>query len=103
MQKPPVTPSPRAQPHNQSLHLDTYNLMFKSILVTGGAGYVGSLLTPQLLDLGYQVTVYDTMYFGDDFLPKGNPALKVVEGDIRDVKKLSAALELGGRRTISGT
>src|SRR5258708_11005984 len=67
--------------------------MFKSILVTGGAGYVGSLLTPQLLGLGYKVTVYDTMYFGEDFLPKANPGLKVVKGDIRDVKRLSEVLE----------
>jgi nucleoside-diphosphate-sugar epimerase len=67
--------------------------MFKSVLVTGGAGYVGSLLTPQLLDLGYQVTVYDIMYFGDDFLPKRNPKLKVVRGDIRDTGKLSESLK----------
>jgi len=67
--------------------------MFRSVLVTGGAGYVGSLLTPQLLDLGYKVTVYDIMYFGDEFLPKTNPNLKVVRGDIRDVKKLSESLE----------
>jgi nucleoside-diphosphate-sugar epimerase len=67
--------------------------MFKNVLVTGGAGYVGSLLTPQLLDLGYAVTVYDIMYFGDDFLPKGHPELKVVRGDIRDTKKLSEALK----------
>ena len=67
--------------------------MFKNILVIGGAGYVGSLLSPQLLDLGYKVTVYDIMYFGDEFLPKGNPDLKIVPGDIRDVKKLSAALK----------
>jgi len=67
--------------------------MFKNILVTGGAGYTGSLLTPQLLALGYKVTVYDIMYFGDEFLPKGNPDLKIVRGDIRDVNKLSAALE----------
>src|SRR5437899_6082796 len=66
--------------------------MFKSVLVTGGAGYVGSLLTPQLLDLGYQVTVYDIMYFGDEFLPKSNPRLKIVRGDIRDAKKLSESL-----------
>jgi len=62
----------------------------KSVLVTGGAGYVGSLLVPQLLDLGYKVTAYDIMYFGDDFLPKGNPNLKIVNGDIRDAKKLAA-------------
>jgi nucleoside-diphosphate-sugar epimerase len=67
--------------------------MFKNILVTGGAGYVGSLLSPQLLELGYKVTVYDIMYFGDEFLPKGDPDLRIVQGDIRDVKKLSAALK----------
>jgi nucleoside-diphosphate-sugar epimerase len=67
--------------------------MFKSVLVTGGAGYVGSLLTPQLLDLGYAVTVFDIMYFGDDFLPKRHPKLKVVRGDIRDTAKLSESLK----------
>src|SRR5258708_12810042 len=67
--------------------------MFKNVLVTGGAGYVGSLLAPQLLDMGYKVTVYDIMYFGDAFLPKANPNLKIVHGDIRDVKNLSESLE----------
>src|SRR6266436_592815 len=67
--------------------------MFKNVLVTGGAGYVGSLLAPQLLDLGYKVTVYDIMYFGDEFLPKANLNLKVVRGDIRDVKNLSESLK----------
>ena len=66
---------------------------FNSVLVTGGAGYVGSLLVPQLLDLGYKVTVYDIMYFGNDFLPKGNPNLKVVDGDIRDTAKLAEAFK----------
>jgi hypothetical protein len=67
--------------------------MFKKILVTGGAGYCGSLLVPQLLDLGYHVTVYDIMYFGDFFLPKDHPRLTVIQGDIRDIRKLSAALQ----------
>jgi len=63
------------------------------VLVTGGAGYVGSLLTPQLLDLGHNVTVYDIMYFGDEFLPKSNPKLKLIRGDIRDTAKLAQALK----------
>ncbi|MDZ4677699.1 MAG: SDR family oxidoreductase [Oligoflexia bacterium] len=57
--------------------------MAKNILVTGGAGYVGSVLVPKLLAKGYAVTVYDLMIYGDDTLPK-HPKLKVVKGDIRD-------------------
>jgi nucleoside-diphosphate-sugar epimerase len=67
--------------------------MFKRILITGGAGYAGSLLVPQLLDLGYEVTVYDTMYFGDSFFPKNNPNLALVKGDIRDTARLADALK----------
>ena len=59
-------------------------MKFKSVFVTGGAGYVGSSLVPDLLAKDYKVTVYDTMFFGDTFLPKKNPKLNVVKGDIRD-------------------
>jgi nucleoside-diphosphate-sugar epimerase len=67
--------------------------MLKKVFVTGGAGYVGSLLTPQLLRDGYRVTVYDILYFGDFFLPKDHPNLEVVQGDIRDTRRLAEALE----------
>jgi nucleoside-diphosphate-sugar epimerase len=67
--------------------------LFKKILVTGGAGYVGSVLTPKLLDAGYEVTVYDACYFGADQLARGNPKLRVIEGDIRDIAKLAKAFE----------
>ena len=36
-----------------------------NILVTGGAGYIGTLLTKELLNLGFKVTVLDTMWFGN--------------------------------------
>ena len=62
----------------------------KNLLVTGGAGYVGNVLIPALLDQGYNVTVYDALYFGGDTLPTGNPRLKIIEGDIRDTPKLSS-------------
>ena len=58
--------------------------MFKNIFITGGAGYVGSLLVPRLLNEGYNVTVYDTCFFGNDFLPIDNPNFKLITGDIRN-------------------
>jgi nucleoside-diphosphate-sugar epimerase len=63
----------------------------KHVLVTGGAGYVGNVLVPVLLDKGYKVTVYDILFFGDETLPTDNPRLTVVEGDIRDTAKLARA------------
>ncbi|HEX3339712.1 MAG TPA: SDR family oxidoreductase [Pseudolabrys sp.] len=62
-------------------------------MVTGGAGYCGSLLVPQLLAQGYNVTVYDLMYFGDSFFPKNHPRLVAINGDIRDTAKLAAAMQ----------
>src|SRR5882762_1148783 len=65
---------------------------FDTIFLTGGAGYCGSRLVPQLLEQGYKVTVYDVMFFGNDFLPKTNPNLRLIQGDIRDTAKLAAAI-----------
>ena len=66
---------------------------FKSIFVTGGAGYVGSYLIPELLKKNYKVTVYDIMFFGKDFLPKNNKNLEIIKGDIRDHEKLFSVLQ----------
>lgn len=63
-----------------------------TVLVTGGAGYVGCVLIPKLLAAGWRVTVYDLMLFGDEGLP-AHPNLRVIKGDIRDILVLSAALE----------
>lgn len=64
----------------------------KKVLVTGGAGYVGCVLTPKLLDAGYAVIVYDLMLFGSDGLPS-HPNLQVIEGDIRDTACYAKALD----------
>ena len=69
------------------------------MLVTGGAGYVGHVLTPRLLDEGYKVTVYDNLFFGCR-LPN-DPNLRVIQGDIRDTPKLAAACRARTRCCIS--
>ena len=55
-----------------------------NILITGGAGYIGAVLCPYLLDKGHYVRVIDTCYFGSDFLPKNNKNFELIEGDIRN-------------------
>ena len=64
----------------------------RKVLVTGGAGYVGCVLVPKLLDAGYEVVVYDLMLFSADGLSR-HPQLQVVEGDIRDIPSFIAALK----------
>lgn len=64
---------------------------FKTVLVTGGAGYVGHVIVPQLLANDYSVIVFDTMWFGARFDP--HPRLKIIKGDLRDTKAFSAAVK----------
>src|SRR5437763_12368398 len=66
--------------------------IFDRVLVTGGAGYCGARLVPQLLARGYRVTVYDIMFFGSQFLPRHDPNLRVIDGDVRDSAKFAAAV-----------
>ena len=68
-------------------------MKFKSVFITGGAGYAGSSLVPDLLEKNYKVAVYDIMYFGDHFLPKKHPNLQIIRGDIRDHVKLKKVCE----------
>ena len=69
----------------------------KKVLVTGGGGYIGSVLCEKLLSAGYTVVVYDRFYFGKRPLAAiaNNKRLKVVKGDTRNTKKLSSLLEPG--------
>ena len=63
----------------------------KKIFITGGAGYVGSELTKHLLNIGYQVTVYDLFIYGNTLVNDKN--LKLIKGDIRNQELLRQYLQ----------
>lgn len=66
------------------------------ILITGGAGYIGSVLTPMLLEQGHHVTIYDSFMYGAQPVLgfSMHPHLELVRGDVRDAEAL--------RRVIRG-
>ena len=63
----------------------------KKIFITGGAGYVGSVLTPYLIKKGHEITVFDLMIYGDTL--KKNKNLKIVKGDIRNIELLKKKIK----------
>jgi len=63
----------------------------KNIFITGGAGYVGAMLVPRLLQEGLRVTVIDLMMYGEDVLPE-HTDLTVIKGDIRDQELLRSTI-----------
>ena len=72
---------------NPSLPLTQKTLKEKevrNVLITGGAGYIGSVLSRQLLELGYKVKVLDKLFFGEDSIKdlENNSNFKFIKGDI---------------------
>lgn len=65
------------------------------VLITGGAGYIGTTLVPMLLERKYNVTIFDTLLFGGNaILPFfRNPCFSFIKGDIRDKKALEEAVK----------
>tara|TARA_B100002049_G_scaffold63474_1_gene45769 strand:+ start:992 stop:2008 length:1017 start_codon:yes stop_codon:yes gene_type:complete len=77
----------------------TYNYSgmsrFSNILVTGGAGYIGSVLTRKLVLSKYNVTVLDSLIFGQDGISDlvSNNSIKLFVGDIRNKKIIADVLK----------
>jgi dTDP-4-amino-4,6-dideoxygalactose transaminase/nucleoside-diphosphate-sugar epimerase len=67
----------------------------KRVLVTGGSGYLGSVLVPMLLDEGHQVDVFDRFLFGREPLAAvaEHPRLRLIEGDTAALAKHNGFLE----------
>ena len=65
------------------------------VLVTGGAGYLGSILVPALLDRGFAVTVVDNFMYGQDSLAAVcfRPELALVRGDVRSMETMRPLLK----------
>lgn len=66
-----------------------------NVLITGGAGYVGSAMVPVLLAAGHRVRVFDVLLYGGDSLLGvwSDPRFELVRGDMRDAAALRAALD----------
>ena len=66
----------------------------KKILITGGAGYVGSTLVPMLLDDGYEVYALDNLMYGGRSLLNiwSHPKFKFIKGDITDKETVVSAV-----------
>ena len=67
----------------------------KKILVTGGAGYIGSVMVRQLLDKNYSVRVIDSLKWGGEplFDVMNNKNFELVKGDIRNNNDVKDALK----------
>jgi len=65
-----------------------------TILITGGAGYIGSVLAEELLEKGYKVVVFDKLLFGSAPIERlmSNPNFRLVKGDILEEKPLQETL-----------
>jgi nucleoside-diphosphate-sugar epimerase len=73
----------------------------QTILVAGGAGYIGCILIPKLVERGYRVRLLDRMYFGEQGLDSVREKIETVVADVRDIPE-SALEGVDGVINLSG-
>src|SRR5205809_1116704 len=61
----------------------------QTILVAGGAGYIGCVLVPRLVERGYSVRLLDRMYFGSDGLGEARDRIETIVADVRDIPSMA--------------
>jgi nucleoside-diphosphate-sugar epimerase len=71
------------------------------VLLIGGAGYVGSVLSEELLERGYSIKIFDRFYFGDIGIQKHKDRMEIITGDMRDLgpealKDVGVVVNIGG-------
>ncbi len=81
--------------HSPLFSKETSTRTKKSVLIVGGAGYIGSTLARRLLDENYEVIVFDSFFFGEQSIQdlKGNKNFSMVKGDIGHLDKIIDAVK----------
>ena len=80
-----ATENPPAHPGRQNGLAESSPDPDRTILVAGGAGYIGCVLIPRLLDRGYRVRLLDRLYFGEEALASFRDRIELVVADVRDI------------------
>jgi nucleoside-diphosphate-sugar epimerase len=94
---PMASPEP-SHPNGLSAHAPEPD---QTILVAGGAGYVGCVLVPRLLERGYRVRLLDRFYFGEEPIAAFRDDVEIVVADVRDLPE-SAFEGVDGLINLSG-
>ena len=78
--------------NNMDIDMDKNNM---TICITGGAGYLGSLITAKLLQIGYNVRVLDKLFYGDTGIITfaNNPNFELIRGDLTDIHILQRVIK----------
>lgn len=92
VERPPDASRPTGAPGTGRVKVEGRE---KTVLVVGGAGYIGSALLPKLLHQGYRVRVLDLFLYGFGPIAKGldNPAVEIIRADFRQIDALVRAMQ----------